>query len=210
MKTVGEILKKARFEKQLTLEEVAKTTKIRQEFLEALEEDNFSKLPSYTSGRGFLKNYAEFLGLSSAPILAIFKRDFGGRERFSTPGEDFLKEKVRWTPKLSFMLVVIIFFLGLIFYLSWEYFSLRKTPYLEVFFPQQQARVSGEKIEVLGKAQVDALVTINDVSVALSPKGEFRYQQNLFPGENKIVVIAKSRMGKVNKVERTVFRLDNQ
>ncbi|KKQ08609.1 MAG: Transcriptional regulator, XRE family [Candidatus Daviesbacteria bacterium GW2011_GWB1_36_5] len=65
MRTVGQILKETREAKFYTLEEVEKATKIRVELLEALEEDNFSKLPPETFIQGFIKNYGKFLGLDA-------------------------------------------------------------------------------------------------------------------------------------------------
>jgi len=208
MKTVGEILKKARLEKEFSLEQVENATKIRKEFLRALEEDNFSELPSYASARGFLKNYAEFLDLSPAAILAIFRRDFGKDKQIPVPNKEVFEKKIKWTPRLTLAVLVVIFFLGLSFYLIYQYFSLEKPPFLEVIFPPEGKQVFEEAIEISGRTQADALVTINDVPVLISPKGEFRYQFDLFPGENKIIVIAKNRMNKQTRIERTIFRLD--
>lgn len=208
MKTVGQILRKVRLEKQISFEEVEASTKIRKEFLQALEEDNFSKLPSYTSGRGFIKNYGEFLGLSPKPILAIFRRDFSHSEVVLGSIAKDLEGKIKWNPKLTLITAGIIFFLGLSFYLGYQYFSFKRAPFLEVAFPPEGKQVLEEKIEVFGKAQPDASLTINDNPVFLSPKGEFHYQLDLFPGENKIMVEAKTKINKRTKVERTVFRLD--
>jgi len=208
MKTVGEILKKARLDRQLELEQVEIATKIRKEFLEALEENNFSRLPSHTSARGFLKNYAEFLGLPPKPILAIFRRDFNQPEVISKSITKDIEGKIKWNPKLTLIAIVVIFFLGLSFWLGYQYFSFKRAPFLELALPHEGEQISGEKIEVTGKTQPDALVIINDVPVVLSFGGEFHYQQDLFPGENKIVVVAKNRMGRETKIQRTVFRLD--
>lgn len=126
MKTVGEILKNKRLEKKLALSEVEGATKIKKEFLEAIERNDFQKISSEVAARGFIKNYGEFLGLSSKPILAIFKRDFTKDKQETT----FVwKPRFHWTPKLTVILVVVVFALLLLTYLSWQYFSLVNTPY---------------------------------------------------------------------------------
>lgn len=206
MKTVGQILKSARAEKQISVEQAEIATKIRVRHIQALEEDDYGKFPEYTSARGFLKNYAEFLGLSALPILAVFRRDFTKAKIV----EPIIKERIRWVPKHTIIVVSLIFFLGLVSYLGFQYLSLVKRPFLEITDPQEGKQVSSGKIEAVGRASPDALVTLNGNPVLLSPKGEFRYQIELFPGENKIVVEAKSRMGKVTRMERKVFRLDKQ
>jgi len=133
MKTVGQILQQARRKKNLGIGQVTKETKIRSLYLKALEEDDYQKLPSVTSARGFIKNYAEFLGLSSVDLLAIFRRDFSERQivktKFFGVFESIAKPKFTWTPKLTTMVVIAIFVLLFIFYLIWQYFSLISAPY---------------------------------------------------------------------------------
>ncbi len=61
--TIGQRLKRLRLERKLTLEQVFEATRIRPHYLEALENDDFSVMSSAAQGRGFLRLYAEFLGL---------------------------------------------------------------------------------------------------------------------------------------------------
>ena len=74
-----------------------------------------------------------------------------------------------------------------------------------VFSPTNGQQVTTEKIEVVGRADPDTLVTVNNQPVFLSDPGEFRYKLELFPGENMIVVEAKSKLGRKTKEERVVF-----
>ena len=60
--TIGQRLKKAREYRNLTFEKVEEATRIRTQYLQALESDDFSALPSPIQARGFLRNYAEYLG----------------------------------------------------------------------------------------------------------------------------------------------------
>lgn len=208
MKTVGEILKKTRLEKQINLEQAEIATKIRKKFLQALEENDFSKLPSYPSGCGFLKNYAEFLGLPSKHILAIFRRDFAAPKTASKSLSAGFEERIKWNPKLTFIAGAIIFLIGLCFWLGYQYFSLKRAPFLEIISPSEGEQVSGEEIEVVGRTQPDVLLTINGIPILLSPNGEFHYKVDIFAGENKITIVAKNKVGKQTKIERTIFRLD--
>jgi len=61
--TIGQRLKKAREYRNLTLEKVEEATHIRVQFLQALEADDFSAMPSPVQARGFLRNYAQYLEL---------------------------------------------------------------------------------------------------------------------------------------------------
>ncbi|HEY8740435.1 MAG TPA: RodZ domain-containing protein [Candidatus Dormibacteraeota bacterium] len=66
---LGSQLKQARETHQLTLNEVEWATKIRGEYLQALEDEQFDKLPSGTHARGFLRSYARYLGLDPDPLV---------------------------------------------------------------------------------------------------------------------------------------------
>ena len=67
--TIGQRLKAEREEQRLTLEKVFEATRIRVQYLQALEADELSRMPSPVQARGYLRNYAEFLGLDFEEIL---------------------------------------------------------------------------------------------------------------------------------------------
>ncbi|MEA3560317.1 MAG: DUF4115 domain-containing protein [Candidatus Omnitrophota bacterium] len=69
MESIGKYLKKARQKKNISLQDVASQTRIHHSVLENLEAGNFENLPSPMYVKGFLKRYAEYLGLKSAPLI---------------------------------------------------------------------------------------------------------------------------------------------
>ena len=71
--TVGQLLRSTRETKGQTLEDVERVTRIRVKHLAALEADQFAALPSAAHVRGFLKNYAQHLGLDTAALLAAYE-----------------------------------------------------------------------------------------------------------------------------------------
>lgn len=66
--SAGQLLKQAREQKNLTIEEVAKTTRIPQRHLASIEIADFDALPGRTYAIGFAKSYARAVGLSDAAI----------------------------------------------------------------------------------------------------------------------------------------------
>ncbi|MDP3732969.1 MAG: helix-turn-helix domain-containing protein, partial [Candidatus Daviesbacteria bacterium] len=136
MRTVGQILKEEREKKFYTLEEIEKATKIRRELLEALEKDQYSKLPPPTFVQGFIKNYGRFLGLETTKLLAIYRREFSERknpprilETFSNPLD---RKKFSLTPAKFVGLVVLSMIAIFFVYLWFEYRFLTGAPFLEV------------------------------------------------------------------------------
>ena len=68
--TIGQKLRQARQGRNLSLEQAANETYIRQHYLEALERGDFNQLPSKAQARGFLRAYANYLGISPDSLLS--------------------------------------------------------------------------------------------------------------------------------------------
>lgn len=73
MEKIGERLKNARELKKLTIKEISKETNISSKYLEALEAEEFEKIPGETYLLGFLRAYAEFLKLDGDEIVQGYK-----------------------------------------------------------------------------------------------------------------------------------------
>lgn len=69
MDEIGHILREARENKGLSLEDVRDKTRINERFLAALENGQYDQLPSPVHVRGFMRNYARVLGLDPQPLL---------------------------------------------------------------------------------------------------------------------------------------------
>jgi transcriptional regulator with XRE-family HTH domain len=77
METIGKALREAREQLGLTLDQVERSTRIRKVRLEALEAGDFASLPSQVQVQGFLRNYADFLGLDHEHILDLYREQEG-------------------------------------------------------------------------------------------------------------------------------------
>lgn len=77
MKRTGELLKKAREKKGLSINEIALSLKISAKVLKAIEEGDTQQLPAKTFLRGFVQSYASYLRLDVSEILQIFQEEMG-------------------------------------------------------------------------------------------------------------------------------------
>jgi cytoskeletal protein RodZ len=77
MESIGEFFRQVREMKGLTVEEVASKTRIRTDFVRALEEGNFAKLPDQVFARGFVRSYARSLGLDEEDAIHRFIQSAG-------------------------------------------------------------------------------------------------------------------------------------
>jgi cytoskeleton protein RodZ len=70
---IGRILEQKRKEKGLSLEEVEQATKIRKRYLDGLEREDYAVLPAGVYAQGFLKTYANYLGLDGEDLSRQLK-----------------------------------------------------------------------------------------------------------------------------------------
>ena len=77
--TVGQDLRAARLRLGDDLAVVSKTLKIRKDLLEAIEEDRFEALPGRAYAVGFVRSYADYLGLDAMECVERFKLEIAGR-----------------------------------------------------------------------------------------------------------------------------------
>lgn len=85
---VGALLRETRVQRGQDVGTVATALRIRQSYLEAIEDGRFSDLPGSTYAVGFIRGYAEFLGLDSKEIIRRFHQEngeFNGRAELVFP-----------------------------------------------------------------------------------------------------------------------------
>jgi len=73
---IGSSLRNARLRQELDFPELEERTKIRPKYLRALEEERFDILPAPTYVKGFLRSYAESLGLDGQPFVDEYNSRF--------------------------------------------------------------------------------------------------------------------------------------
>ncbi len=76
--SIGKILKEARLANDVDFGKIYEATKIRKKYLECLESDNFESLPNLLVARGYIKIYADFLGIDKDPLIDEFNRLYPG------------------------------------------------------------------------------------------------------------------------------------
>lgn len=72
--SLGSLFTKSREERHIEFDEIVKATRIRRLNLEAIENEEWSKLPSPVFVKGLLKSYAEFLGLDKETVLQLYNK----------------------------------------------------------------------------------------------------------------------------------------
>ncbi len=87
MPSIGQQLKQARESRSLSIKQVVQATRIRAHYLEAMETDDLSAMPSGPQARGFLRSYADFLGLNADDLISQQRDHTAPIAEFTTPNQ---------------------------------------------------------------------------------------------------------------------------
>jgi cytoskeletal protein RodZ len=199
----SDLLKEKRLVKELSLETVAAKTKIKLEYLEAIENSDFARLPSSTFAKGFLRNYASFLHLNPDTIVAMFRRDFTENNN----GEIIprgLFEPVGGKPKFFTVSLILTSIATLAFlgFLAIQLISWWSLPKLKLLQPQN-GDTYGEKVTFKGVTDRDATVIVGGQQVIVDQNGQFTLDLVFGAGTHSVIVETKNRQGKTLLLERT-------
>lgn len=207
MKTVGEILKQTRLEKGIKKREVAKKTKINLTYLEALEANQLSKLPEAAFVKGFIRSYANAIGLNPDQVLAVFRRDYDQNLKGQVIPRELIpttpEKKNIWNPKTTTLVGVIVLVIILAAYFIYQFNLLTAAPFLEVSYPSEQDEVT-TTFTVIGKTDSQATLTINNQQVLINDQGEFSQSLDLPFGTRTLIIKATNRSGKSRTLQRTI------
>src|SRR5512137_2660117 len=105
----GERLKRERELREVSLEEVAKSTRIGSRFLEALENEQWERLPGGIFNRGFVRAVAHYLGLSEEDLLSEY--DLARAEEKAetpVPQESRIPRQSVWIPIAAVLLILCV------------------------------------------------------------------------------------------------------
>lgn len=201
MLTIGEILIRERKDRNLTLEEIEKKTKIRKKNLEAIESNNWKKFPSKTYIIGVIKSYAKFLNLDEDKLIAFFRRQYEKKEEIR------FKERVSktyFTPQTKKLLKISIFFILLVFslYFGYQLIVYFSPPKVEILSPKESVFKREERIKLIGKTEKEAIVNINGERVYQNKDNTFETIIPLINPKNEVIIEVTGANGRKTIIKK--------
>jgi transcriptional regulator with XRE-family HTH domain len=112
--TAGELLKQSRLRQRLSIAECAKRTHIAVRYIEALEDEKWSELPSESHRLGFLRLYSRFLGVPPEEVVTMYQQttpsapeaaDSHGNPSKSEMSELVSRTRSDWSPNSMAQLI---------------------------------------------------------------------------------------------------------
>ena len=178
-KTIGEVLRLARISQGLSLEELQRKTDIQLDLLEALETDNFDKLPNLFYTRSFLRKYAWAVELDENIILDAYDSgsmityeevdvdeiELSGRRRSNRKKQSFLP--------LFYFLLFSLSIIAFVFYYVWNYIQTQPINTSETGYSVVTTTTSDSTTEVTSNNQSTTETSVAETSaVTISGEGD--------------------------------------
>lgn len=161
---VGSALRKVRASRGLTLDEAARDTRIRREFLEAIEDEDFHRLLGDVHIRGCLRTYASYLRLEPEKVVEVYATARPDETPVSPPRPPAAPEPQLWKPRRrdSHRLFVLAAATALVLASAFGILSARQPapPPAEALdeAPLVEAEVVGVSVAVLARQPVEVTI----------------------------------------------------
>lgn len=203
-------LKEIRRQKSVSLEEIAKKTKINKSYLRAIEECRFNDLPpAIVYQKNFIRSYAEALGLKPETFLTQYFIEEAKPDKKKHPRQAIRNSPLHNLPTIlryCFTIGLMIVMLG---YLGLQVKRIIEPPELTIFSPPEGFITKKEQILILGETEKEIRVLINGKEIMNSEDGQFKETMALASGVNTITITAEKKHGKSTTVVRHVVFKNN-
>ena len=189
---IGNSLREARLRRQIEFSEAEHGTKIRGKYLRALEDERFELLPSHTYIKGFLRSYAEFLGLDGQLYVDEYN------SRYVTGEDDASPRAARRVPaakarraerRESHVVLLALISIGLVTALVIAAWRFGNTEQQDVPGLQQQETTAVQPApQAQGSARLELRATKGDsymIVKSRSARGDTLYQGTLERGQRQ-------------------------
>jgi cytoskeletal protein RodZ len=203
MKTIGRYLRDARKAKGLTIKGLAEITKIRENFLVAIEKGQWRALPEFSVVLGFVKSVAGALEMDRNQAAALLRRDYPPKMVVDSPKPE-IKREFRISPQFTFFLGVGVVILAIFGYLVIQYISFVRPPKLIVNTPTENQTILDNELTVTGVTDPNTTVIVNTQPALIEDDGSFKTTIEINEDTSTVEVVATSRAGKETKVVRTI------
>ena len=207
--TVSEQLRSSRQAKKIKLSLIAKKINVNEKYLTALEKGEYEKLPSGVYGKNFLREYALFLGLDYKKLALDFEAEINTLEP-KRQKELFSKQIVKKRyllamPKILKNILIFSIICVCFIYLGYRLGKIISPPMLIIDSPTADLTTDQTSLELIGRTEAEASLTINGQTVLTDKNGGFSQTISLKNGVNIITITANKKHSRGHTIIRQVL-----
>ncbi len=220
VQNVGDLLREKRRQLGRDIKEVSEHTKIRSEYLLALETGSYEKFASDVYAKGFLKKYAKYLGISPDRAAAMYRRESSLSKSDSIKNTDYLSQKLAGagalviTPARIFTGAVLVLLILFVVYLFSQISTVLREPALSISTPVALSSgtrgtflTSQGQITISGQVELGSALTLNGSQVNVNNLQIFEITDlPLVVGENIFRLEARTQFGQTSEITLGVTR----
>lgn len=200
MVTVGEVFKNKRRNLRKSVDVVSADTKIQKRFIKYMESNEFSPFESEVFLKGFIKIYAEYLGLDVKKVLALYRRTnpiVKEKQKSSFQKNIIKSKKLFFNPQMVITALIAIFTFGILAYIAYQIYRFQTPPKLNILQPSQDYITEEESLLIKGSTEKGIIIEINDVVTPIDELSFFEKNIKLNEGINIVTIKAKKNSNNV-------------
>ena len=160
---VGSLMHEARLKKGLKITDASKELCIRASYLEAIEAGNYDEIPEPPYGIGFIRSYADYLGLNAARMVQLFKEETDAASKNSDYYVMEPQTEANAPNKKSLMISLLAI---IVVYVGWYIYNQSQNKTEEVAQSQEYSAEMSEPAENY-PLQVEDFVSVEESGVEL-------------------------------------------
>lgn len=203
---VGDTIKGLRDDLGWTQNDLAERSHVDVRHIQAFEEYRYHDLPGSLYAKNFLRSIAKACNVNTEKLLDRFLQDekaFPFKQTITPPKE--VATPIFWTPKKLRAFGIIVVLLVALVYIGIELFGMFRAPQLLIFSPQDNIEIQANSVDVIGKVEKSATLTINNAPIDVDDEGNFSTQIDLTPGVNTLTITATQKFGRKTTEVRNLF-----
>ncbi|MGC8651204.1 MAG: helix-turn-helix domain-containing protein [Minisyncoccia bacterium] len=211
-KTCGSVLRQTREQRGITLEKVSQDLKIIKSLLEAIEKNQYQKLPPPVYLKKIISQYSHYLHLEEKDILDLYQKSNG--RHLSSGNEDNLPQNrfhLYHSPIIQFLIVAfrrLLKFTFLIFILGYCLFEVLQfilPAQIILYYPPSNFNTSNPNLVISGKVIRGKILYFQGQEITFDNQGLFQTSLSLNPGMNTLNLKAINALGKETDLTQDVI-----
>ena len=210
--SLGEQLRQYREQAGMSVEQVARESKVALRYVRALEESDWQAFSAKVYARGAVRRVAHVLKDADADaLIAATGREWditlGGGEKSGAPAPRAVAGARRFTvtPRRLGVAVAAGATVLLILFLAVRLIAFTAAPGLAIYRPADETRFASSTLEVAGRTEKESSLTVNGRELTLDEQGGFDEKIELPQGVNELHFISRNRFGKTQTAVRNIL-----